>query len=82
MLYKHVNNTDVAVELLKFIRIPGKKYARIKVKWYNIGPHAWYSLGITQWLTDASIVGNKKERGKYSLSKWRTEWQSIEESEC
>lgn len=76
-LYKHVNNKDVAVEVLKFIDVPGKDYAKIKVCWWNIGPHEPYCMNMTQWLTDASIDGSMKDRKKYSLKKWREEWELL-----
>lgn len=76
-LYKHRNNTDVAVEVVKMIKIPGKRYARIKVRWWNIGNcHAPYSMGLDpQWLTDATIKGNKDQRMKYPLPKWNYDWE-------
>jgi len=74
-LYKHINNKDVAVEILKFMRIPGKDYARIKVKWWNIGPHKSYDMLIQSWLLDATKTGNVRNRGKYPLSKWESEWK-------
>ena len=77
-LYKHKNNKDVAVEILRFIKIPGKDYARIKVRWWNIGPHEPFSMMIDQWLTDATIKGNKKERMKYPLTKWEQNWRLYE----
>lgn len=74
-LYKHVNNTDVAVEVLSFRRIPKKPYAIIKVVWWNIGPHKPFCLNIVQHLTDATINGNKKDKIKYPLIKWATDWR-------
>ena len=76
-LYKHKNNTDVAVEVVRMIKIPGKNYARIKVRWWNIGKcHAPWNLGLeTQWLTDATIRGNKDQRMKYPISKWKNDWE-------
>ena len=74
-LFQHINNRDVAVEVLRLVRVPGKTYCRIKVRWWNVGPHAPYCMGFEQWLTDSSIVGKKKQRQKYPTERWRTEWQ-------
>ena len=73
-LYKHKNNKDIAAQVLKITRIPGKDYARIKARWWNIGPHRPFDMKIEQMLTDATKVGNKKERTKYPLAKWLTDW--------
>lgn len=46
-LYKHVNNTEVAAEFKRVIKVPtGRK---IKVTWYNIvNPNNIYPCGITE----------------------------------
>ena len=76
-LYKHINNTDVAVEVIKFFKVPGKDYVKIKVCWWRIGPKKPYCMNFIQYLTDASIGGNTKDKQKYSLKKWRTEWKKV-----
>ena len=35
VLHQHMNNKDVAVEVIRFIHIKGKDYVRIKVRWRN-----------------------------------------------
>lgn len=77
-LYKHKDNTDVAVEVLKFVKVSGKDYARIKVCWWNVVPsHPPYCMNFTQYLTDATIQGNARERQKYPLSKWLSDWEVL-----
>ncbi len=75
-LYKHKNMTDVAVEVIRIIKIPDKDYYKIKVRWWRLGPKP-YCMEYKQWLTDASICGNKKQKMKYPRSKWRAEWEQI-----
>jgi len=75
-LYKHVNNTDVAVEIIKKIPIPNKNYYKIKVRWWNISKlRQPYCMYIETWLQDASIKGNIREKRKYSKEKWINEWE-------
>lgn len=73
-LYRHKNNRDIAAQVLSLFVPPGKNYARIGVRWWNIGPHEPFCLGISTKLTDATIVGNKRQRQKYPLDKWRDDW--------
>jgi len=47
-LMRHINNRDVAIEVLSIFYIKEKDTYDIKVMWYNIGPHPTFSLGITQ----------------------------------
>lgn len=78
--YKHKNNTDVAVEVLSFFQPTGKDYARIKVRWWRIGleNEIKWCMNITQTLTDADIVGSKKQKTKYPVSKWESDWVKLE----
>ena len=77
-LYQHMNNTDVAVEVLRLVRIPNKTYCKIRVRWWNVfSTSRKYCLGFEEWLTDASIKGNKKRRIKYPIRKWETEWRML-----
>lgn len=77
-LYKHKNNTSVAAEVIKMVKIDGKPYARIKVRWWKITHNKpMYCIGIVQWLTDATIQGPKKERMKYPLEKWNNDWELL-----
>lgn len=78
-LYKHKNNTDVAVEVLSWYQPKGKDYAKIKVRWWNISlypnrdPYCiWYTQNLTH--TDSNSM---KDRRKYPLSKWKKEWDEI-----
>ena len=46
-LMKHINNTDVAAEFLRVVRIP--RGAKVKVCWYNIvNPKNIYPIGIVE----------------------------------
>ena len=77
-IYKHKNNTSVGVEVLRMIRPEGKPYARIKVRWWKLTHNKpMYCMNIEQWLTDATINGPTKERQKYPLSKWKTDWELL-----
>lgn len=73
-LYRHKNNTDIAAQVLSLFVPPGKAYARIEVMWWNIGPHEPFCLNFSTKLTDATIKGNKRQRGKYPLEKWKNDW--------
>lgn len=51
-LIKHINNTDVAVEVLKSFYVKEKRLMKIKVQWWNIGRHhAPWPMNITQRLS-------------------------------
>lgn len=51
MLRKHVNNNDVALEVIKAFFVPEKKVWKLKVRWWNIGiVHAPWSMGIIEKL--------------------------------
>lgn len=77
-LRKHVRMTSVAAEVIKMVRIPGKDYARIKVRWWKLTHGVpMYCMEISQWLTDATIQGSKRQREKYPLSKWRDDWEIL-----
>jgi len=60
-LWKHKNNTDVAIEIRKYFFIRSKALYELKVCWWNIGKyHNPYSMNIEQdieitlisWLDD------------------------------
>jgi hypothetical protein len=73
-----VNNTDVAVEVLRLVKIPNKEYYHIRVRWWNVvNTRKRYCLGFEEWLTDASIRGNKRQRKKYPINKWNKEWRLL-----
>jgi hypothetical protein len=77
-LYQHVNNRDVAVEVLRLVKVPNKSYYKIRVRWWNVvSASRKYCLGFEEWLTDASIVGKKKNRQKYPKKKWEQEWRLL-----
>lgn len=77
-LRQHVNNTDVAVEVLRLVKVPNKDYCRIRIRWWNVvNTRNKYCLGFEEWLTDASIRGNKRQRQKYPINKWNTEWRLL-----
>jgi len=69
-LYKHNNNTDVAVDVLKQFYIKEKDAYSMKVMWWNIGPHEPYCMHITQrlriprevWLRDWASYEPQKEK--------------------
>lgn len=79
-LYKHKNNTDVAVEILSFFQPQGKKYARIKIRWWRIGKDnkPMWCMNYIQNLTDATIRGNTRARQKYPVDKWTNDWVKLE----
>jgi hypothetical protein len=48
-LYKHVNNTDIAFELVKKYYIPEKDAYSIKVRWYRVrGIRVLWYFGIEE----------------------------------
>lgn len=77
-LYQHMNNTDVAVEVLRLVKIPNKEYYKIRVRWWNVvNTRKRFCFDFEEWLTDASIQGNKRQRQKYPINKWNTEWRLL-----
>lgn len=61
-LYKHKNNLDVAVEVLKMFYIKEKDCYSIKVEWWNVGKtHTPWSMLI-------------KQRFKIDRVTWRDDW--------
>jgi len=74
-LYKHIKNTDVAVEVLRFIHIPGKDYVKIKVRWWKISGKP-YCMNIVQHM-QTTEGSNLKQRRKYPIKKWEEEWEQI-----
>jgi len=63
-LYKHVNNTDVALEVIKSFYVKEKSLWKLKVRWYNI-VHRPTSLGIV-------------EKIQIPRDKWRDEWKLLD----
>jgi hypothetical protein len=61
VLRKHVNNTDVAIEILKSFYVREKGLYKLKVRWWNIGRcHPPWSLGIVE----------KIEIPKHQMREW------------
>ena len=49
---KHVNNNDVALEVLKRFYVTRKKVWKIEVRWWNIGvSHAPWCMNIIETIT-------------------------------
>lgn len=47
-IYKHKNNTDVAIRILSLFYIPEKRVYNVKISWINIGPHQWFDMNLHQ----------------------------------
>lgn len=63
MLLKHVNNTDVAIEVLKTFYVKEKQTYKLKVRWWNIGKcHEPWCMGITE-----TIVIRKEDMPKWQV---------------
>ena len=66
ILYKHKNNTDVAVEIVKKFYIREKDMWSFKFAWWNIGEsHAPWPMIIFQ-------------RFKIPAETWRKDWERYE----
>lgn len=51
LLYKHRNNTDVALEVLKSFYVKEKNLWKLKIRWWNIGKcHAPWCMQLTEQL--------------------------------
>lgn len=64
-LRKHINNKDVAMEVLRSYRIPGKDLVEIKCKWWRVSEQRnkpLYSMGVV-------------EKHCIPLSIWVAEWR-------
>ena len=82
ILYKHRNNKSVAVEVLSYMQVKGKDYARIKIRWWKLLPGGLaFDMRISQRLTDAETIGNMRQRQKYPVSKWKSDWNLIDVKE-
>lgn len=68
-LYKHKDNRDVAIEVLKSFYIEEKDTYSLKVTWWNIGK------------THKPYCTNYTERFKISRDIWRNDWQLYNESD-
>lgn len=78
-LYKHKNNTDVAVEVIRKVLVSNKDYIKLHIMWWNIGEsHSPYCMNVVGWLTHADNGGNKKNKMKYPISVWENEWEIYE----
>ena len=66
-LWKHVNNKDVAFQVLKSFYVKEKRIYKMKVEWWNIGPHEAWPMGITQ-------------RIQIPVDIWIKDWQEISSS--
>ena len=66
-VYKHTNNTDVAMLVLHSIWIPQKKAYKVKCRWINIAMMQPTDMGIVQkvWIKKEQLL-NWKE---YKLTK-------------
>jgi hypothetical protein len=63
VLYKHKNNEDVAVEVLKKFYIPQKRQWKLTIRWWNIGRvHPPWCMGIEEKIT-------------LDQDTWRNDWQ-------
>lgn len=59
-LYKHWNNTDVAMCVLKKYYIRQKHVYKLKVLWFNIvNPNNIYSTGVRENITIDATTFNK-----------------------
>jgi hypothetical protein len=68
-LYKHKNNIDVAVQVVKSFYVKEKGLYKMKVNWWNIGVcHAPYDMRIT-------------ERVQIQKHTWLNEWELYEYKE-
>lgn len=48
-LYKHVNNTDVAIQIIREFRVKETGIIKMKIMWWNIGDcHKPYPMLINQ----------------------------------
>ena len=74
ILHRHKNNIDVAVEIVKFFQPPGKDYAMIKVRWWNIGLRSSFDTRIESWLTLPDTERRTRNRRKYPVKTWREDW--------
>ena len=77
ILYKHKNCISTAVEVVKFIRIPGKPYVKIKVRWYSLHPSGPMNMKIETWLTNDGYGTKMRDRRKYPLETWNNDWSKV-----
>lgn len=65
-LFKHKNNTDVAIEVIKMRYIPETAVFKIKVLWWNIGLcHAPWPMGLSQ-----NIIVSKDKWRDWERYRW------------
>lgn len=74
-LYKHKNCHTVVVEVVKFHNIRGKKYCRIKVRWYSLQPSGPQDMRIETWLTNDEYGKSSRDRRKYNKDTWYQDWE-------
>lgn len=66
LLYKHENNTDVAILIKKSFYIPEKRLWKLKIEWWNIGGrHHPFAMGIEE-----KIEMTQEQRGKWKPYVW------------
>lgn len=63
-LRKHINNTDVAMEVIKRFSVTGKDWVDVKCRWWRV------STARNKPLYPMGII----EKHRIPLDKWRTEW--------
>lgn len=62
MLRKHVNNTDVAAEVVKCFFVAKKREYSVRFRWWNIvRPHAAFDLRV-------------ESRHRISVDDWEQKW--------
>lgn len=68
LLRKHVNNQDIAIEVLKSFYVKEKDLWKLKVRWWNIGVcHPPWCMGITEKLS----ISNKELKTNWKAYEWR-----------
>jgi len=60
-LYKHINNTDVAIDIIKKFYVKEKALWKFKVMWWNVGEcHDPWPMNITQQIEIPKEVWEKE----------------------
>lgn len=74
-LYRHHKFHTVVVEVIKFYKVPGKDYCRIKVRWYSLHPSGPMDMRIETWLTNDEYGKSSRNRQKYDYNTWINDWE-------